>query len=103
MVTHVGIIHKGNLLFQGTLEDLHVKQSLTSSIRFETSDIDKSFEVLSKFGLSPVNEDAGILIPVVQNELIAEINRGFVNQGIDVYRISTIKNDLESIFMEMVK
>lgn len=103
MVTHVGIIHKGNLLFQGTLEDLHVKQSLTSSIRFETSDIDKSFEVLSKFGLNPVNENSCILIPVVQNELIAEINREFVNQGIDVYRISTVKNDLESIFMEMVK
>lgn len=103
MVTHVGIIHKGNLLFQGTLADLHVKQSLTSSIYFETSDLDKSIEVLGRFNLNPLQENKGLLISAIEKEMIAEINKELINQGIDVYQISIIKNDLESIFMEMVK
>lgn len=103
MVTHVGIIHKGNLLFQGTLADLHVKQSLTSSIYFETSDLDKSIEVLGRFNLNPLQENKGLLISAIEKEMIAKINKELINQGIDVYQISIIKNDLESIFMEMVK
>lgn len=103
MVTHVGIIHKGNLLFQGTLADLHVKQSLTSSIYFETSDLDKSIEVLGQFNLNPLQENKGLLISAIEKEMIAKINKELINQGIDVYQISIIKNDLESIFMEMVK
>lgn len=103
MVTHVGIIHKGNLLFQGTLAELHVKQSLTSFIYFETSDLEKSVKVLDQFNLNPVNENNGVLISAIHKEMIAKINKELVGQDIDVYQISIIKNDLESIFMEMVK
>lgn len=103
MVTHIGIIHKGNLLFQGTLTDLHVKQALTSSICFETSDLDSTVEVLKAYELIPSKENTGILIPSIDKETIAKINKELVQKGIDVYQISTIKNDLEAIFMEMVK
>jgi ABC-type multidrug transport system ATPase subunit len=42
LVSHVGIIHKGHLLFQGTLDELHQKQHQSSVIAFETSEPEKS-------------------------------------------------------------
>lgn len=103
MVTHIGIIHKGTILFQGTLANLHEKQSQTSCIRFETDDIEKSIDVMIKYNLHPLIENNFIMIPTTDNKIVAKINKELVNQGINVYQISTIKNDLESIFMDLVK
>src|SRR5436190_234998 len=46
LVTHVGIIHKGRMMFQGTLENLIDKQHETGLIAFETSDSAQTAQVL---------------------------------------------------------
>jgi len=35
-------------------------------------------------------------------EIIAVLNRQLVNNNIDVYAMSTVKKDLETIFMELI-
>jgi hypothetical protein len=42
-------------------------------------------------------------MPVLERELIASINKQLVEQDIKVYQISIVKNDLESIFIDLVK
>jgi ABC-2 type transport system ATP-binding protein len=103
MVTHVGIIHKGSILFQGTLNDLHLKQSQSSVINFSTDNADKTMQIITANGLTPLHSNGMVTIPITDNQTIAKINAELVNSGVQVYGIATVKNDLESIFMDLVK
>jgi ABC-type multidrug transport system ATPase subunit len=103
LVTHLGIIHKGVLLFQGTLADLRKKQTLRSVIAFETNNPEKAAAILASNGLAPIVANSQVTIPLVEKEIISRLNQQFVSAGVDVYQIRIVKNDLESIFMDLVK
>lgn len=102
MVTHIGIINKGSLLFQGTLSDLHLKQMLSSVIRFDTNDVNKTAQIILSNGTTPLIVNGYITIPLIDNEGIAGLVKQLVSAGVDIYQISTIKNDLESIFIDLI-
>lgn len=102
LVTHLGIIHKGSLLFQGTLDELHLKQKLSAVIHINTSHNLKSADIMVSLGFSPKLENGQISMPVVDKKNLASLNKKLVEEGIDVYQLSTVKNDLESIFIDIV-
>lgn len=102
LVTHVGIINKGQLLFQGTLDDLKNKQQLSVSTVFETSDHEKTIKIMTDHSLSPVFENGKIVLPSLGRETIAALNRQLVASDVLVYEISIVKNDLESIFIDLI-
>lgn len=103
LVSHVGIIHKGEMLFQGTLEELHKMQSEKSLVGFETNDHPKTIQLLQADGY-PAKELHGMIqIPLTEKKNIASLNKTLVQNGIEVYHIGIIKNDLESIFIDLVK
>jgi len=103
MVTHTGIIHKGNILFQGTLAELHIRQSQSSVIRFETNNPTKTAGIISANGFIPSVADNRVTIPLAEERIIADLNKQLVNNNVDVYSITLLKNDLESIFMDLIK
>lgn len=103
LVTHVGIIHKGNILFQGTLNDLQQKQSEKSLIGFETNSQEKTKITIASMGISTEIKNGMVVTPVLEKIKIAELNKKLVQENIEVYQISIIKNDLESIFIDLVK
>ena len=103
IVTHIGVINYGKILFQGTLEELHLKQSQTSFISFETNNHEMTIEILKSNNLIPTISNEKILIPAIDKKQIAKINSQLVAQNIDVYQINTINNDLESIFIDLTK
>lgn len=103
MVTHVGIINKGKLIFQGTMGELHEAQHQQSYMCFETGNVEKSKEILNANGIQFQQEGSQLHVPVLERELIASINKQLVEQDIKVYQISIVKNDLESIFIDLVK
>ena len=103
MVTHVGIINKGTILFQGTLEELQLKQVQTSFIGFETNNDEKAIDIIKAFDIRPIPSNGHISIPNIDKRLIAQINAQLVKENVDVYQITNIKNDLESIFIELTK
>ncbi len=103
LVTHVGIINKGSILFQGTMEELHIKQSQTATVAFTTNDQEKTVEIMRSRSLDPRLLNGQVLIPAPGTQVIAEINAQLVNSKVDVYQIYTIKNDLESIFMDLTR
>lgn len=102
LVTHVGIINKGNLLFQGTLEELKSKQQQSLSIVFETSDLEKTSQIMSDYNLHPRFENGKITLRALSRETIATINQQLVARGVEVYEISVVKNDLETIFIDLI-
>jgi ABC-type multidrug transport system ATPase subunit len=103
LVSHVGIIHKGEMLFQGTLDDLHKKQSEKSLVGFETNNISETIRLLNSNGYSANELHGMVQIPLTDKKNIAMLNQILVQNGIEVYHIGIIKNDLESIFIDLVK
>jgi ABC-type multidrug transport system ATPase subunit len=103
LVTHIGIINSGSLLFQGTLAALNEKQKRSSVITFRTSNNQKSLSVFEQRKVASRIEAQKIVIPLIEEQEIALINRQLVSEGIDVYEISQVKNDLEKIFFEVIK
>lgn len=102
MVTHVGIISKGNMVFQGTLKDLINKQQQSSSLVIETNNIERSREIISAMQLNGIIDNNRFILPVPSRETIAVLNSQLVNNGIEVYEISPLRKDLETIFMELI-
>lgn len=103
VVTDVGIINKGNVLFQGTLEELLKKQQQSAHTLIETSDNPKSIQILHTLGLTAHAEQGKVVLPVVDKEETGNISQVLAAQGIRVYEITTIKNDLETIFIDLLK
>jgi lantibiotic transport system ATP-binding protein len=100
MATHVGIIHKGKLLFQGPLSELQQLKSKQSAVEIEVSDMQKAQVLLKGF---PVRHTNGtrVLINYESRERIAEMNKMLVNEGVDVYQLSMTHNDLENLFIQI--
>lgn len=102
LVTHIGIINKGNMMFQGTLQQLVGKQQQSSFIRLETSDEIKTLQVISNNNLTAHVENGKIIMPLIAKELIGNINQQLADNNVAVYEIATVKNDLETIFMNLI-
>jgi lantibiotic transport system ATP-binding protein len=100
MATHVGIIHKGKLLFQGALQELHQLKSKQSAIEVEVSDTGKASQVLHLFPVQKVN-GSRLLVNFESRERIAMMNNLLVQEGIDVYQLSVMQSDLENLFIQI--
>lgn len=99
MATHVGIIHKGRLLFQGTLTELQSMKNKQSFVQLDTSDNAAALQLLAAYGAKAVN--GCLVLPVTERPVTAAINRKLVEQNIDVYLLQPQQNDLEQIFIDI--
>ena len=100
MATHVGIIHKGKMLFQGTLHDLQQMKTRQTLLEIETSNNVRAAELLQQqFGA--VQKENKIIVPFQNKEQTAAINKLLVQQDIDVYALHPQQNDLEQLFIDI--
>jgi lantibiotic transport system ATP-binding protein len=102
LVTHIGIINKGKMMFQGALAELVNKQTSSSYTIIETNNESKTLEMLKSQQLIAKTDNGKIILPVIEKQILAKLNQNLVSQGIEVYEMSTIKKDLESIFIDLV-
>ncbi len=102
LVSHIGIINKGKLIFQGTLEELEKKQKETLQIILETNDISKTITILTNNDVPFEVKDNKIVVPHLKKKLISKINKDLVEENIEVYEMSLVTNNLETIFMNLI-
>jgi ABC-2 type transport system ATP-binding protein len=99
MATHVGIIHKGKMLFQGTLPELQKMKTSQTALEIETNDNGKAAQLLQDF---PVKQQEGkIVLPFQSKENTAHINKLLINSGLDVYALHPQQSDLEQLFLDI--
>lgn len=103
LVSHIGIIHQGKLIFDGTLNELNKKQSMNASILIETNDNDRAKKLLSEHQFDVLADQTNPVLINIDQIRIAQANKVLVNAGIDVYQISSSEDDLESIFMNLTQ
>lgn len=98
--THVGIINKGSLLFQGTINEL---QDLSKpSIKIEVDDHAAAANILGSNGAEIISEKEGsINITYTGKADVGKLNTLLVQNGVTVYSISTDRKDLENLFLDI--
>lgn len=102
LVSHIGIINHGEMLFQGTLDELKQKQQRSTHIHLETDNERSTRVILSDFGVEASFSEGKFSLPALPREKVAALNRELVAKGVEVFEIAIVKNDLERIFIDMV-
>ncbi|MDH3889700.1 MAG: ABC transporter ATP-binding protein [candidate division Zixibacteria bacterium] len=97
---YVGIINQGNLLFEGTLDQLRDRQQRVVRLRADRPD--ECLSLLNENGWSAhLGPDCMIEIGVAEFDQAAEINKLLTGVGISVYELRPVNPSLESLFLKM--
>jgi lantibiotic transport system ATP-binding protein len=99
MVSHLGIIYKGRILFQGTLPELHKYQQKGSRIMINTSDNEAALKLLQ--GYAPKREKNNFSISFHDLNQVALITKTLIQNNLDVYLVHPKESDLEQLFIDL--
>ena len=102
MATHVGIIDRGELLFQGSIGDL---QAISQpQVQIEVDNTVDAANFLKKQGVSvsDINDDH-ITVPFESKTQMAEINGLLTQNNYSVYSIHKTQKDLEKLFLDITQ
>ena len=96
--THIGIVDKGRLLFQGSLGELHEHQK--TRLRVGVDRPDEAIAALGSAQLDAVATRDGLL-EVSGTSDPARVNELLVQRGFRVHHLTSSKLSLEQIFLEL--
>lgn len=106
MATHTGIIDKGELIYQDSLEHLH--EHSRGQIRLKTSDNAVAFRRLQKHPLLTAApriqfqpESGNLLLPPLADEILSALIASLVQDGIGILRVEEREQSLEEIFLTL--
>ncbi len=98
IATHVGIIDKGKLLFQGSIQNLHSVNSAMVCIQTNNNTAATEF-LKTNFPLVKLTEE--IQLPYTSMEDMGLVNSLLIANNFTVYSIYKKKKDLESLFLDI--
>ncbi|MBP6822496.1 MAG: ABC transporter ATP-binding protein [Acidobacteria bacterium] len=100
VANHIGIIHQGKLVFQGTLADLQSQrhQHLTVGVNHP----DQAANCLTSAGWSVQRNGDGLLtVAATSRDAAIRVNSLLVSQSIEVFHIALAQASLEDIFLNI--
>jgi lantibiotic transport system ATP-binding protein len=101
LVTDVGIINKGKMLFEGPLDELMRRQYQASSLSFDTTDNPQALKIITAQQIEARLVEEKVILPYLSKQTVGNLNRLLIQNGLDVFEIKPTENDLESIFMTL--
>lgn len=99
MADHVGIIRKGELVYQDTLASLHAHAKEQLALR--VSHISMAADLLRQEGIEAEQEEDYLLLPMPEDALAAKLVRNLLEQNISLYRMEKRETSLEDIFLTL--
>ena len=100
MATHVGIIHKGRFLFQGTLSELQQMKNKESQLQVATNNNDVALQVLQS-AYKVERQNGHLVLPFTSKEVSARINRTLLENGLEVHHLHAQQTNLEQLFIDL--
>ncbi|WML33286.1 ATP-binding cassette domain-containing protein [Clostridium sp. OS1-26] len=100
MVDDIGIINKGKLLFQGTLEELHSRSK--GEICIASRNLDETVKTLNDYGYRTTVKNNSIFIKPTEisaDELLKEL----ILKGNKIFKFVEVEKSLEQIFMDVTE
>jgi ABC-type multidrug transport system ATPase subunit len=101
--THVGIINKGKLLFQGTITELQNLNAATLHIQVTPLETASTLLKSAGYVFTVSNDPDSLQLPYVSPEVSGQINTLLVQNGCKVSTICRVKQDLEHLFLDITK
>jgi len=98
-VSHVGIIYKGKMLFQGSLPELHSFQQKDAKLLIKTNDNEVAYTLLREYHPERIGETLALSFADMND--VAAINRRLTQNDLDVYLLNPKENDLEKLFINL--
>lgn len=99
MATHVGIINKGQLIFQDSLSSLH--EHSRSRILLRTDSDPKAMEVLKQHQIPAEWSGKTICLRIHKDPLVKKTIAILVESGIGILRVTEQQMSLEDIFLRL--
>ena len=101
VASHIGIIHKGSLRFQGTLSDLHAQ--MEEQVVLGVDQPEKAKLLLEEAGWTAHKNGGGHRVTVAANGRsdAALISAQLVRAGVNLFHLSLEQPTLEDIFMTL--
>lgn len=96
---YVGIISRGELVFQDSLTTLHDRSRPGIAIR--TLHNEAAVKILSQQGVSCWVQENYLLLPQLADQELAACLAGLFQRNISVVRIEERRKSLEDIFLEL--
>jgi ABC-2 type transport system ATP-binding protein len=97
--SHVGVMNRGKLLMQGTLDEL--RASATPKLRVEVDDPGKACEVLTAMGLSDVALEGQQVVGALEGLRPQDCCRALVEAGVGVRMLLSEQVSLEDAFVAL--
>jgi lantibiotic transport system ATP-binding protein len=102
LVTHVGIINAGALVFQGTLAGLQQTQRGHAFTLLDCDDNGRALRVATALGHAAHLRDGKIVLPPLEASARAKLTSRLVEEHLAVHEVAPRERDLESIFRSLV-
>ncbi len=100
VATHIGIIHKGQMLFQGTPDELQAQ--LADHANLEVDQPENALRLLSQAGWTTRrNGNHRLVVEVNGHSDVAMINAQLVHAGVNVFHLNLERPSLEDIFLKL--
>jgi lantibiotic transport system ATP-binding protein len=99
MVSHVGIILKGRMLFQGTLSELDNFHQKGSRLLINTSDNEVAYRLLREY--NPERSGGALAVAFEDISQVATVNRLLTQNNLNVYLLQPKENNLEQLFINL--
>ncbi|MGN6641128.1 MAG: ABC transporter ATP-binding protein [Mucilaginibacter sp.] len=102
MATHVGIIDKGEMLFQGSIADLQAISQPQIYIEVNNTVDVANFLKKKGFTITEINDDH-LSVPFVSKVQMGEINTLLNHNNYQVFSIHKVHKDLEKLFLDITQ
>ena len=101
MATTVGILNRGKLIFQDSIEkmQLYAKRKITLKV----SNVEKASKLLLAKGIKTAYKDGNIELINCSDEIVAQTVATLVHDGYSIFRVEEEKSSLEEIFLQITK
>jgi ABC-2 type transport system ATP-binding protein len=99
MATQVGIVSKGKMIFQDSIEAL--RQRAQSKIAIKVDQTEQAWRMLLSKGRQAEMDNNQIYLPHTSDEEISTVIGDLVHDHFSVYRVQEEKKSLEDIFLEL--
>ena len=102
MATHVGIINNGELLFQGSIDELQALNQPQVQIETINTVDAANFLKRNSFTVTSV-DDRYLFVPYTSKENMGELNALLNQNGFTIYSINKQQQDLEKLFLAITQ
>ncbi|MCH7322949.1 ABC transporter ATP-binding protein [Solibacillus sp. MA9] len=99
MATTVGIVSKGKMIFQDSIEAMRMHAQ--PKVIFKVNNSEQAWRSLVANGIKAECKEGQIVLDECSDEKVAQIVQILVQDGFSVYRVEEEKQSLEDIFLQM--